>query len=677
MTELFVSSGQPIVDPHHQSETAALIRAHDWAMSPIGNPATWPAPLRSAITLMIDSLMPVWLAWGPELTFLYNDAYRPILGSKHPSALGRPLAEVWAEIWAEVEPLVVRTQAGEPIVVHDLPLRVHRGPEPEDAFFTFSYTPLRDDAGEVQGIFCAVSETTAGVVAQQEAARARDVAGALNETLEKRVEERTAQRDRMWNISPDLMVEASLDGVYSRANPAWQILLGFSPEEVVGRTAEFFTHPDDIYSMRDALAVVQADTLPSVNLRFRHKDGGFRWIQWVAAPSHGQIFAFGRDVTAATEADALLRRTEDQLRQAQKMEAVGQLTGGIAHDFNNLLTVISGAAEMLRRPDLAADKRARYIDNIAETAKRASTLTSHLLAVSRRRTIQPEVVELNLLLDALGEVLSRSLGSHIRVVVIPSTADAHVEVDPTEFETAILNAAVNARDAMPDGGELTLAIKEVVLKNTTAVAVEISDTGTGMTPETIERVFEPFFTTKPVGVGTGLGLSQIHGFAAQAGGMAEVHSKVGVGTTIRILLPGSDKRPVSVRPHAELAEIPRGLRVLLVEDNLQVLQFAEQLLRDLGSEVMIAHNGAEALGLLQEHPFDLVFTDVVMPGLSGIDLARQLHIRAPDIPVLLATGYSEQMVSEGAGPFLVLAKPYGAETLSNAIKKLLPRDTDS
>lgn len=373
-----------------------------------------------------------------------------------------------------------------------------------------------------------------------------------------------------------------------------------------------------------------------------------------------------------SERTAELTQAHEALRHAQKLEAIGQLTGGVAHDFNNLLTVIAGAAEMLAKPDLPEHKRARYIENIASTARRASTLTSHLLAFSRRRVIRPEVVDLNIQIDALEEVLARSLGGHIQIEVRPSAREARVEVDPTEFETAILNAAVNARNAMPDGGTLSIAIRDHDLANEPGVAIDITDTGMGMSPDTVKRVFEPFFTTKPVGEGTGLGLSQIHGFAAQAGGSAEIFSREGIGTTIRIILPRVDKALRTMEEKRMLEPIPQGLKVLLVEDNDQVRHFAEHLLHDLGAKVTAVANGSEALGALQEDPFDLIFTDVVMPGLSGIDLARQLRVRAPDLPVLLATGYSEQMIGEGIDEFDVLAKPYGAEALSLALKKILP-----
>lgn len=470
-------------------------------------------------------------------------------------------------------------------------------------------------------------------------------------------------------------------GIITNWNTGAQAIKGYEADEVVGKHFSIFYTDDDRIAGTPgkALAAALADGKYETDAWRVRKDGSLFWANVLLDPIHdegGKHVGFAkitRDITEKRTAQEQLEETRGALLQSQKLQAIGELTGGVAHDFNNLLTVISGAAEMLRKPDLPEEKRARYIDNIATTVERASTLTSHLLTFSRRRAIRPEVIDLNVHLDAWGEVLSRSLGSGVALSVKAAAAKAHVEVDPTELETAILNAAVNARDAMPKGGHLLIETRDAAYEGQPAVAIDITDTGSGMSAETIARVFEPFFTTKPIGEGTGLGLSQIHGFAAQAGGVAEIHSRIDVGTTLTIILPKVDKTPTANQPRGELAPIPPGVRVLLVEDNMQVLQFAEQLLQDLGCTVDCAGNAAEALALLQERSFDLVFTDVVMPGLSGIDLARQLHIRAPELPVLLATGHSEQLVGEGAASSLVLLKPYGAETLSAAIRQLLDR----
>ncbi|WP_398286601.1 ATP-binding protein [Sphingomonas daechungensis] len=250
-----------------------------------------------------------------------------------------------------------------------------------------------------------------------------------------------------------------------------------------------------------------------------------------------------RDITERKKAEEELEDARTSLIQSQKLQALGELTGGIAHDFNNLMTVVAGSADfLLRKPDLPENKRKQYLEAIAETAERATTLTNHLLAFGRRQPIKPEVLDLNVRLDALAEVLSRTLGNNVHVALALTSDDTRVEIDAAQLETAILNAAVNARDAMPDGGTLTLGTRRVDEQGSEFVALDVSDTGTGMSKHVIERAFEPFFTTKEVGKGTGLGLSQIHGFAAQAGGRAEIRSQEGEGTTITFLLPERRRR---------------------------------------------------------------------------------------------------------------------------------------
>jgi len=335
------------------------------------------------------------------------------------------------------------------------------------------------------------------------------------------------------------------------------------------------------------------------------------------------------------------------------------------------MTVIAGSADfLLRKPDLPADKRKQYLEAIAQTADRATTLTNHLLAFGRRQAIKPEVFDLNVRLDAVAEVLSRTLGSSIRVVLDLKASSARVEVDVAQLETAILNVALNARDAMPGGGTLTLSTDNEVSDGAPCVRLSISDTGTGMSPEVLERAFEPFFTTKEVGKGTGLGLSQIHGFAAQAGGHAEIRSKVGEGTTISIVLPSTDKPVAQPTEGRAMQKLPPGLKVLLVEDNPQVRQFAEGLLLDLGCKVTSAADAEEALRLLEGDGIELVVSDVVMPGMSGVELARKMTEVHPELPVLLATGYSDEIL-KGEHEFRVLAKPFGAADLSKAMMAVL------
>ena len=343
----------------------------------------------------------------------------------------------------------------------------------------------------------------------------------------------------------------------------------------------------------------------------------------------------------------------------------------MAHDFNNLMTVIRGSAELLTRPGLSDEKRARYLQAILDTADRATTLTSHLLAFGRRQALKPEVADLNLRLDAFAEMVGRTLGGQFEVRLDLAPSIPPVEVDLAQLETALLNAAFNARDAMPEGGRLTLATRHLPGETGGEVMVEVADTGSGMSAEVLDRAFEPFFTTKPVGEGTGLGLSQIHGFAAQAGGHAEIRSVPGEGTTVRIILPVTEKafgRPIAAeRPEKP----PRGLSVLLVEDNDHVREFACYLLDELGYRVLTAASGEEALERLETESVDILFSDVVMPGMSGVELARLARTRDPGLPVLLASGYSEEIVGAAGADFEIVRKPYDLNGIEAALGKAL------
>jgi PAS domain S-box-containing protein len=469
------------------------------------------------------------------------------------------------------------------------------------------------------------------------------------------------------------------DGRVSSWNAGAEAIKGYSADEIVGQHfSRFYTEEDRASGVPEhALATaIREGKYENEAWRVR-KDGTRFWASVLIDPiydENGELAGFAkvtRDFTERKRAEEELEQAREALAQSQKLQALGELTGGIAHDFNNLMTVIRGSAELLRRGKLTQEKRERYLDAIIDTADRASTLTSHLLAFGRRQALKPEVLELNIRMDAFGEVLGRTLGSRIEVK-FEYDPDVHrVEVDPTQLETALLNAAINARDAMPDGGALTLSTGTVERGGREYVCVAISDTGEGMPDDVVKRAFEPFFTTKEVGKGTGLGLAQIHGFAAQSDGMAEIESTPGKGTTLRILLPPSDK-PVKTEEKSESRqEIPTGLAVLLVEDNDQVRTFAEHLLEELRCTVVSAGSGEEALKLLETGDFDLLFSDVVMPGMSGIDLARAAHARRPDLPVLLASGYSDQILEQANHEFVLVPKPYGAESLSASIATAL------
>lgn len=498
----------------------------------------------------------------------------------------------------------------------------------------------------------------------------------LNTTLELRVEESTAERDRMWRLSTDLMLVAQFDSTITSVNPAWTALLGWDRDELIGRSYLDFVHPDEDGTTKDETGRLN-EGMSTVRFenRYRHKDGSYRWLSWSAVPENGMIHGVARDITnekAASEA----------LAQAQKMDAVGQLTGGIAHDFNNLLTVIRSAADFLRRPDLPDDKRRRYIDAISDTADRGAKLTGQLLAFARRQPLKPETFNVSEKVAGVAEMLRSLLGSRTILKVELSPSPLHAEADVAQFETALLNLAVNARDAMNGEGELSLAVRAASSippvrhhneRPGNYVTISVTDTGGGITPENLSRIFEPFFTTKAVGKGTGLGLSQVFGFAKQSGGDVVVESQEGRGTTFTIyLMAVQAEAPTSTdTPSVERNLQAGNARVLVVEDNADVGDFATTMLQDLGYTTTWAPDAQAALELLakNEHGFDVVFTDVIMPNMTGIELGQEIRRRYPDLPVVLTSGYSHVLAEEGRHGFDLLQKPYSVEAMSQMLRK--------
>jgi signal transduction histidine kinase/CheY-like chemotaxis protein len=385
----------------------------------------------------------------------------------------------------------------------------------------------------------------------------------------------------------------------------------------------------------------------------------------------------GERALALGEANAQLKvqieeraRAEDQLRQAQKLQALGQLTGGIAHDFNNLLTVIQGSADMLRRPGLDEKKRMRFAEAIVQAATRAAALTGQLLAFARRQPLQPEAIDINELIVGMADLLDRTLGERIEIRTRLSPGLCAIDADRAQLESALLNIAVNGRDAMPEGGALTITTAAAApVAGRAMLAIAISDEGTGMDEETLSRAIEPFFTTKVTGKGTGLGLSQVYGFATQSGGAVDISSTPGRGTTVTLLLPCGTAAAAAERGAERIGRLEsrRRGRVLLVEDNEEVGEFAEILLKELGHRVVRARSGEEALELAAGTHFDAVLSDVVMPGMSGLELAEELEKRRPGLAVLLTTGYSDEIAESGTGGRPVILKPYRLDALADAI----------
>ena len=379
------------------------------------------------------------------------------------------------------------------------------------------------------------------------------------------------------------------------------------------------------------------------------------------------------------------KETEAQLAQAQKMEAVGQLTGGVAHDFNNLLTVIRGSVDLLRRPGLSDDRRARYIDAIGETADRATRLTAQLLAFARRQALAPATFDSGASVEEVGTIVRTLVGARITFTIATPDEPCFVVADRGQFDTAVINMSVNARDAMDGQGDLTILVAPVSgIPATRAhppvsgdyVAITIRDTGSGIDLKKMERIFEPFYTTKGPGHGTGLGLSQVFGFAKQSDGDIRVESVVGEGSTFTLYLPRARHAEAEIEQEAKPEPFDgEGARVLLVEDNEEVGEFAAQALKELGYRCVLATNAAQALSLLRKDrsQFDVVFSDVVMPGMNGLEMGQEIRRLHADLPVILTSGYSHVLAQNGQHGFELLHKPYSVEQLSHVLRKSVRR----
>jgi PAS domain S-box-containing protein len=475
------------------------------------------------------------------------------------------------------------------------------------------------------------------------------------------------------------------EGRVSSWNPGAQRIKGYSPDDIIGQHFSRFYTPEDFEAGVPKRALESArktGRYEAEGWRVR-KDGSRFWASVVIdaiRDDKGDLIGFAkvtRDMTEKREAQLRLEESREQLFRSQKMEALGQLTGGLAHDFNNLLTAILGAADLAARNIEQPDKLKRMLEGIRNSAQRGASLTKQLLAFARAQPLEIKQIELRDFLAEMSTLVRPSLRSNIELVTEVSDQLWPVDADAGALELAILNLAFNARDAMGEGGTLRISGQNVILNGEPEglrgehVALRIADTGTGMAPETRERVFEPFFTTKSYGEGTGLGLSQVFGFAKQIGGGVTVESELGKGSTFTLYLPAS--RGANATETKANGATALG-RVLVVEDDTLVAELAAGMLNELGFEAIVAHSAKEALDRLAggEKP-KLIFSDIVMPGgISGIELARKVRHRFPELPILLTTGYSEQVA--GSHGFPVLQKPYELDSLAGAVGNVLKRE---
>jgi PAS domain S-box-containing protein len=523
---------------------------------------------------------------------------------------------------------------------------------------------------------------------------AREILMSTNAVLEQRVEAQARERDRIWNLSQDLLVVVGADGYFRNVNPAWNRILGFRPDEVIGRHVDQLIYPADRDLTMRALDKAVHEGLNQFENRYLHRDGSFRWFSWSAShDGNGVVYANGRHITAEKEAAIALARTEEALRHAQKMDAVGQLTGGIAHDFNNLLQGITGSLELLKlRIDAGRfDNVDRFVAGAINSASRAAALTHRLLAFSRRQPLDPKAVKVNPLVASMEDLLRRTLGERIRIELVLAGGLWPTLCDPNQLENAILNLCINARDAMPDGGKLTVETGNAHLDDRYAAGVRgltpgqyacicVTDTGTGMSRDVIERAFEPFFTTKPLGQGTGLGLSMIYGFAQQSEGHVRIYSEVGQGTTVKLYLPrfrGALPGEEDAPQEGEAQLSPDCETVLVVEDEPVVRALIVDVLHELGYRALEAGDGPSGLAILQSRtPVDVLVTDIGLPGLNGRQLADAGRLLRPGLKVLFMTGYAENAAF--ANGFLehgmeMITKPFAMERLAARMREIVER----
>ncbi len=534
--------------------------------------------------------------------------------------------------------------------------------------------------------------------------RAEEEMRRTNRLLEKRVAERTRERDRIWLLSKDLLAVGTFDGRLRTVNPAWSELLGHDPRAILSRSFFELIHPDELANAGDIIRSLKEDnTARRFECRVGRADGGYKWVSWTAVPEGDTIYAIGRDVTeekAAIEEIASANRqlvaeiaertkVEETLRQMQRLEAVGQLTSGVAHDFNNLLTVILGNIAFVERALANAGidgKTLLRLSHMRTAAQRGAKLTAQLLAFSRRQRLEPKPIDLNETVAGMRDLLQSTMGGSIRIETVLKSDLWQALVDPTQIELIILNLAINARDAMEVGGSLTVETKNLTLTDPPGrpeepapgdyVTLSVSDTGVGMTDEVLAHAVEPFFTTKEVGKGSGLGLAQVYGFAKQSGGGIRIDTRVGDGTSVSVYLPRAANEAVveEMPPPGVIRPVAGNQKILLVDDDSAVREVASSILQEAGYRVIEAGSGGAALDMIEsEGDFELLVLDYAMPGMNGGEVARAVRQKRPALSILFVTGYADLDALKDVGEDRIVQKPFRDDELVLKVQQAIGR----
>src|SRR5882757_7829257 len=605
------------------------------------------------ITISLEGTITAW-----------NRAAERLFGFISIEAVGRPIdIIVPPERRAEVRAIIEQISRGERLEDYET-VRVHKDGRHVDV--SLSVSPIRSLTGEIVG----------GSKIARDITESKRTEKALNQEIE--------ERQRIFETSHDLILVTDTAGNFVQVSPSAKVILGYDPAEMIGHSAVDFIHPDDLDSTRREMrAARRGKEMRNFETRYVHKDGQAVTLNWTGTWSEPvrRHFFIGRDLTEKQAAEA-------QLRHIQKMDAIGQLTGGVAHDFNNILTVITGTIGVLEesvadKPELVAITRL-----IDEAAERGANLTKHLLAFARKQPLQPREVDLNALVLEAAKLLHPTLGEHVEITPLLAEDAWTALVDPNQLTTAILNLALNARDAMPDGGKLALESRNVYLDENYAgmhsevtvgnyVMVAVSDSGTGIPAALLEKVFDPFFTTKEVGKGTGLGLSMVFGFVKQSGGHVKIYSEEGHGTSVKMYLPRATGLNQTAAEAAVSSNIEGGTEtVLIVEDDSLVRRYVMTQIESLGYTTLEAANASDALQIVDTAPsVDLLFTDVIMPGvMNGRQLVDEALKRLPQLKTLYTSGYTENaIVHHGRldSGVLLLAKPYRKSELARMLRLAL------